>query len=100
MWRQPVKSKWEFFCEVDWEPFVEAIEAGEVRDHKLLQWYYATLDRCGEWNRKYRRESNWPQIGCGCKFVPYAKGPSKVLQIQLPNGSWAAVVSERLPSTR
>ena len=39
----------------------------------------------------------WPQIGCGGRFRPFAKGPSQVVEFQDANGETVACTSERLP---
>ena len=47
---------------------------------------------------KYGKDmSTWPKCGCGAKFVPWACGASKVLEIQVAPGEWEAILAERLP---
>ncbi len=41
--------------------------------------------------------SSWPKLGCGAKFVPWARGASKVLEIRDEFGNWRAILADRLP---
>ena len=36
---------------------------------------------------QYGDVDNWPQFGCGAKFIPYKYGRSMVVEIQLEDGS-------------
>eukprot|EP00975_Prorocentrum_lima_P011876 2526335-Prorocentrum_lima.AAC.1 len=36
----------------------------------------------------------WPEIGCGARFVPWARGASMVMEVQMSDGSWEAFMAE------
>ena len=38
-----------------------------------------------------------PNVGCGSRFVPEAKGASMVVEFKMKDGSWEASLSERIP---
>eukprot|EP00975_Prorocentrum_lima_P055198 11573443-Prorocentrum_lima.AAC.1 len=39
----------------------------------------------------------WPKVGCGARFVPWAKGASLVAEIKMPDGTWEALMADRFP---
>ena len=41
--------------------------------------------------------ATWPVIGCRSKFRPWAKGASMVVELKQEDGSWLAMMAERLP---
>ena len=36
-------------------------------------------------------------MGCGAKFTPWAKGESQVVEVKLPDDSWAGFLTDRMP---
>ena len=40
----------------------------------------------------------WPALGCHCKFKPWAKGASMVLELHMGGGRWKAMSADRLPA--
>ena len=41
-------------------------------------------------------KTTWPKIGCGTKFRPWARGASKLLEIETSHG-WVNIIADRLP---
>ena len=39
----------------------------------------------------------WPEVGCGSRFIPHAKGASLVVELNSKDGAWHAFLSERIP---
>ena len=82
LWLQPDRTKWRFYCHLDWTVLLEESAKEEVRHdpyHPVTQWVRNLIMRFG------MRHEGWPQIGCGCRFVPYAKGMSMVVDMHLPD---------------
>ena len=80
---------WKFVCKVDWQQLIKAqLELPD--DEQLRSWVE-------DMHKEYGEEENWPKIGCGSNFVPYAKGFSMVTEIKCPDGQWTAFSSDRLP---
>ena len=75
LWSRPNKNNWKFFCCLDWDILIE---------HK------DTSDECARWvgnlRKEYGDKENWPQIGCGSKFVPWKRGPSMVAELMMDHG--------------
>eukprot|EP00975_Prorocentrum_lima_P041268 8670072-Prorocentrum_lima.AAC.1 len=40
---------------------------------------------------------NWPKIGCGARFMPWGRGASMVMEMQINVGSWEAFMADRFP---
>ena len=40
---------------------------------------------------------NWPELGCGAKFAPWAKGAIMVVELFTGPGVWAGFMAERAP---
>ena len=56
------------------------------------RWFQDMLATYGELEK-------FPHIGCGAKYVPWAKGPSMVCEIQLRqySGEWEAFLADHTP---
>ena len=87
LWSRPNKNNWKFFCCLDWDILIE---------HK------DTSDECARWvgnlRKEYGDKENWPQIGCGSKFVPWKRGPSMVAELMMEDGTWSSFLCERPPN--
>ena len=48
----------------------------------------------------YGTIEKFPHIGCGAKYVPWAKGPSMVCEIQMrtQSGEWEAFLADHTPT--
>ena len=93
LWSKKFPEKewsWKFVCRVNWQELVKAQKASPD-DQQLKEWV-------GDMRKEYGEEDNWPKIGCGSNFVPWAKGFSMVTEIKCPDGTWTAFSSDRLPT--
>ena len=89
MWRK-LEGRWKFTCNVDWTPLVK--EAEKCPEDMMLNGWVTDL------KGKYGEDlTQWPKIGCGNGFVPWKKGASMVVEVQLADKSWTSFMSERLP---
>ena len=79
-WDRP-DGKWKFWCRIQWAKVCEKDPATA----KIM------VDKYGD------NVKAWPQPGCGAKFVPWANGPTKVIELLMPDGTWQALRAERLP---
>ena len=75
--------KFGFKCHADWKLVYD-----KHRDHPTVKAIIKQYGSNIEW---------WPQPGCSAKFIPYARGASQVLEIQMPDGTWEALLCERVP---
>eukprot|EP00975_Prorocentrum_lima_P013557 2879640-Prorocentrum_lima.AAC.1 len=41
--------------------------------------------------------TKWPDVGCGTRFVPWARGASMVVEMQMVDRTWVAFMAERFP---
>ena len=89
MWEQPT-SRWHFKCKVVWQPLVDE-QRKRPEDPKLKEWV-------DDLYAQYGSIENWPKIGCGCGFVPYGMGPSQVVTVEMPDGSYQSFAAARMPS--
>ena len=82
-WHQPVASRWRFYCKINWSQVIE--------HHPEICEYFKALG-CGD------EPDLWPgqDLGCGAKFAPWARGPSKVVEMKV-EGEWVCFLAERLP---
>ena len=89
LWTQ-TPGKWKFYCRVDWNNLVSA--AVSLDDESpLKKWTQRMIMRYGD------NVGGWPHIGCGAKFVPWARGESMVAEIRLGSGKWEAFCADRMP---
>jgi len=78
-WLQ-MPGRWKFACAIQWA----------VVQEQMPQAY-------AEMEKSYGADKTiWPQPGCGAKFVPWARGASKVIEF-LADGQWYSFVASRLP---
>ena len=47
---------------------------------------------------KHGTVEQWPGIGCGSRFVPWAKGASMVVELKMSTGEWQSCMADRLPA--
>ncbi len=81
-WFRSKDPKWKFYCKVSWAQALEA--SPQLRDHFVKH-------GLGE-DPKF-----WPQtLGCGAKFAPWSRGPSKLKEIKV-EGTCFCFLAERLP---
>eukprot|EP00975_Prorocentrum_lima_P054455 11420482-Prorocentrum_lima.AAC.1 len=40
---------------------------------------------------------NWPKVGCGERLLPWGRGASMVMEMQMHDGSWEACMADRFP---
>ena len=74
-----------------WEPLYQ--EHLKNKKNKMIkEWVDGMTDRHGELDK-------WPSLGCRCKFFPWAKGASMVVELKLDDDTWTAIMAERMPST-
>ena len=81
-------NKWKYYCKLNWPRLKEmnpkAYDKWEEKFGPL------TMDQWGYWS--------WPSPCCGAKFIPWARGASKVLEFYCPKShKWWTLVAERLP---
>ena len=90
LWRRPDPNRWKCVCKLDWGKFVEAQEhfPGNQDLHKWV----------GDLKAKYGPMEDWPHIGCGSKFRPWAKGASMVVELKMGNGEWQSFMAEQMPN--
>ncbi len=89
LWTQ-APGKWKFYCRVDWNNLVSA--AVHLEDeNQLKKWTQRMIGRYGD------NLDNWPKVGCGAKFLPWARGESMVAEIRLGDGTWEAFCADRMP---
>ena len=74
-------NAWRFKCWIQW-PVVRGKDPTVAAT--MVEKYGEDMDK-------------WPQPGCGAKFSPWAKGPSKIIELQMPDGNWQAIRAMRLP---
>ncbi len=79
-WKRPNPDKWRFYCGVQWP--VVAEKSDHIMQH-MVRVHGENLKR-------------WPDPGCGARFIPHARGPSKVVEM-LVAGEWVCFLAERLP---
>jgi hypothetical protein len=82
---RPNPNKWTFFCRVNWAQVAELHP--EIKDHFMKNGF-------GDDPLK------WPGqgMGCGAKFAPWRRGPSKIVEILIDGkNEWVAFPAERLP---
>ncbi len=89
LWTQ-TPGKWKFYCRVDWNNLVSASVALEDGS-PLKDWTQRMAARYGD------DLEMWPKIGCGAKFLPWARGESMVAEIRLGDGRWEAFCADRMP---
>ena len=73
-----------------WEYLQE--EAIDHQGSAADKWFQKMLEDYGEIEK-------FPHIGCGAKYVPWARGPSMVCEIQLRqfSGEWEAFLADHTP---
>ena len=82
---RPDPEKWTFYCRCNWKQVAE--HQPEIIDHFVKNGY-------GDDPLK------WPGqgMGCGAKFAPWKRGPSKIVQLLLDGKQeWIEFPAERLP---
>ena len=79
-WQQ-IGDSWRFRCQIQWD----------VMKQKCPQAYEVMVDTHGT------DRTSWPQPCCGAIFVPWARGPSQVIEIRADCGQWYAFLACRLP---
>eukprot|EP00975_Prorocentrum_lima_P063832 12893897-Prorocentrum_lima.AAC.1 len=67
-----ILTGWRFYCEVDWS----VLEKEDMKEK-----YSTQVD-------------NWPKVGCGAKFLPWGRGASMVMAMQMNDGSWEAFMAD------
>ena len=93
MWARKYKDdpdRWKFICEVNWASLVEA-QLQSPTDKLLKSWVNDMYNEYGE-------VPNWPKIGCGADFIPWAKGMSMVAEVKCADRVWMAFSADRLPA--
>ena len=79
-WWQTDGSK--YWCKVDWN---------RVKEHDPTSFQmYAEIF-------KTDNPALMPEVGCGCKFIPWSMGASKILELRDQQGNWFNLVAARLP---
>ena len=78
-----IPNQWKFYCQIDWDKL-----------ETLLEYQCVVEDMKNKWGINKKA---WPNPCCGAKFVPYARGASKVIELRMGNGTWACILAERLP---
>ena len=79
---------WKFMCCVSWEYLQE--EAVDDPKGAAAAWFKELLDHFGS-------VKDFPHIGCGSNYVPWAKGPSMVCEVLIGN-TWEAFLADHTPS--
>ena len=72
-------SKWGFFSHVGWQMLRDE-KSHFLDDPELKRWVDNMANKFGS------DILRWPDVGCGTKFVPHAKGPSMVAEIRMAHG--------------
>ena len=78
-----VGGKWKFYCKVDWDVVETIPEYVSVVEGMKQKWGI--------------HKKAWPDPCCGAKFVPWARGASKVIELRMQDGNWACILAERMP---
>ena len=92
LWTQEDPNKWKFKCACDWNKLVEAAKA-RPEDQNLKEWVDAMKHKHGD------DIQEWPKIGCQAVFKPWARGPSKALQMREDeNAKWWILMAEYIPA--
>ena len=61
-------DKWKFYCGIDWIQAINSKNGTEIFNHMV--------------NNGFGTDpTSWPNSGCGARFRPWAKFPSKVVEI-------------------
>ena len=73
-----------------WEYLQE--EAVDHPGSEADKWFQDMLGHYGDMTK-------FPHIGCGANFIPYARGPSMVCEIQMRQnaGEWEAFLADQTP---
>ena len=84
-------GNWQYKYMCMWEYLEE--EAVDHPNSEAAEWCKDMLDAYGD-------ITNFPHIGCGANFVPFACGPSLVCEIQFTHkdGAWEAFLADQVPS--
>ena len=88
-WSRPNKNGWRFYCRMDWEVLVQAGAWDGAPDH-VKMWAANMVEAYG------RNWKSWPQIGCGARFIPWARGASIILELKCGD-TWMAMAAVRPP---
>ena len=83
-------GNWQFMCCCMWEYLQE--EAVDHPGSAADLWFQDMLVTYGEMEK-------FPHVGCGANFVPRARGPSMVCEIQFRQGAgeWEAFLADQTP---
>ena len=82
-------GNWKYKCCCMWEYLEE--EAHDNPGSPASKWFQDMVDT-------YGTVSNFPHVGCGANYVPWARGASMVCEIQLRGGSsWEAFLADHTP---
>ena len=73
---QPNKDRWRFYCKVDYDE----LKKRSPEEYQRLRTKFNTDNH-----------DLWPNPGCGAKFVPWKRGSSKVINIQVEN-AWHIIL--------
>ena len=84
-------GNWQYKCCCMWEYLQE--ESVDHPGSAADLWFKDMIDTYGEVSR-------FPHVGCGANYVPWARGPSMVCEIQLrqSSGEWEAFFGRPHPS--
>ena len=84
-------GNWQYVCCVMWEYLHE--ESVDWPGSAADKWFKSLQEEYGE------ETSSFPHIGCGCNFIPFAKGPSMVCEIRMNQncGEWEAFLADQTP---
>ena len=82
LWKK-LPDKWRFYCRTDWDRQRERDRTAYIMNAA----YFGEEDN-----------SKWPKFGCGARFIPFARGASKLVQMELPDGSDIFFLAERPPA--
>eukprot|EP00975_Prorocentrum_lima_P029124 6115737-Prorocentrum_lima.AAC.1 len=69
MWKKV--GDWKFYCKCDWEVLVKEGTKDPTADNPVNTWYNFMKERFTD------KVDMWPEVGCGARFVPWARGASQ-----------------------
>ena len=92
LWEQPNPQRWKYKCNVKWESLIKA--ALHDKDKELETEVTKMMDTMV--SRHGQDPAAWPKVGCGARFIPWAKGESMVVELRTEVG-YEAFVADRIP---
>eukprot|EP00975_Prorocentrum_lima_P022232 4676623-Prorocentrum_lima.AAC.1 len=68
MWKK--SGDWKFYCKCDWTVLEKEGKKDPESTDPVTLWYKYMKEKHSD------KVETWPDIGCGARFVPWARGAS------------------------